>query len=144
MQAVPYYHTPRQTLTSFLRSPASATLDNEERAAVKIYLEIQPDMRMPCCVPKAKRAYCIRRSSPDQASLTAAPAWLKQMGCTVFPVRTHSSQKCLHSNKSHLAKLRRLSRVHALSGFQALQIPMADELLLSACQGVTTTQSERL
>lgn len=127
--------TSRQAL-AHLWSPVLAMLDHEERPAVTI-----PKSRLtgedPAVSPKGREltASEVPRTTLHLRLLLLC---LKRTGFKLFPVRAHSSQKYLHSNKSHLCKHQRLSQVHVLYGFQS---PL---LLLSGCQGVMSTQRDGL
>lgn len=86
-----------------------------------------------------------RREVPlTKPSLMAAPASAEAKGFKLLPVIIHSSQRYHHSNKSHLCEHQRLSQVHTPYGCFSPQIPMVDLLLLSACRGVTSPQSDGL
>lgn len=94
-------HVPGRDLAYSLWSPASALLDQEEQSAVRTCTSTDMGVAR-CCVPRGKRVSCVSRGFPDPAALWLSP--LCQSGFQVFPVRVRSSQKHLHSNKSHLGK----------------------------------------
>lgn len=118
-------NTSRQALTH-LRSPVLAALGHEERSAVAIS-KSRLTREDPAVSPKGRELTASAEVPRTTLHLRLLLLWLKGTGFKLFPVRAHSSQKYLHSNKPHLCKHQRLSQVHVLYGFQS------DLLLLSGC-----------
>lgn len=117
--------------------------DNEEPSVVKIY---KPKLTWLCPAVSPKgRAFTVSTGLPlTKPHLRLLLLWLKQMSFQVFPVRTRSLQKYLHSNEPHLHKHQRLSKFTRFMDGSLFRSPRADLLLLSACQGVTWTHSDGL
>lgn len=80
-------------------------------------------MAVPCCVPKGKSVHCIHGTSPDQASLMAAPALAEGNEFRGISCQKPFIAEVYPQQRVPSLQAPKAIKVHMLYRLQSLQIP---------------------